>query len=123
MSIQSQFVAAINDRPRDMDLRMVYADWLEERGDEYAFAWRWLVENFRTPLNWGETGAIWWCTMESTRSVHAHELPEEMFIRLGSWNAVNSSDVSKEFSSPFAALEAAATAVETIRRNSEKVDE
>src|SRR5574338_537988 len=34
------FRREINSDPRNRGLQLVYADWLEERGDRYALAWR-----------------------------------------------------------------------------------
>lgn len=46
---QADFANAINAAPDDFNLRLVYADWLEERGDANAAGWRWSAEHRRIP--------------------------------------------------------------------------
>ena len=41
-------------------LRLVYADWLEERGDPCAAAQRWLAESQKLPRDSGQSWD-WWC--------------------------------------------------------------
>ncbi len=41
---EADFIQAINQNPADHNLQLVYADWLDERGDLRAEAWRVLVE-------------------------------------------------------------------------------
>jgi uncharacterized protein (TIGR02996 family) len=46
------FQAALDADPDDHATRAVFADFLEERGDERAAGMRWLAENKRRPQNW-----------------------------------------------------------------------
>jgi uncharacterized protein (TIGR02996 family) len=46
MDTAEDFEAQLDANDRDWELRMVYADWLEERGDqELARAQRWMVKH------------------------------------------------------------------------------
>lgn len=40
MTIEEDFRAALNERPDDFQLRLMYADWLEEQGDVRASGYR-----------------------------------------------------------------------------------
>lgn len=46
---REQFESAINANPKDFPLRLLYADWLEEQGDETAEGWRWMAQNGKVP--------------------------------------------------------------------------
>lgn len=45
----TDFESALDESPDDFELMAVYADWLEERGDDLAAAYRWCVENRKRP--------------------------------------------------------------------------
>lgn len=59
MSDSSAFLNAIRKQPDDHTAKVVYADWLAERGAEFeaqAEAWRWMGMKRRHP-SWNPTGA------------------------------------------------------------------
>lgn len=43
------FAAALDADPSDSAARLLYADWLEERGDERAAGYRWMAERGKWP--------------------------------------------------------------------------
>ena len=48
----TEWEKAINVEPYDTDLKLVYADWLEEQGRETeAAAWRWVTKHKRFPAD------------------------------------------------------------------------
>ncbi len=59
MTDEAAFQAALDERPADHALRLVFADWLEERGDWRAAGYRWMGECRQHPrraaLSWD-----WW---------------------------------------------------------------
>lgn len=44
---ERQFVAAIAAEPEAAAPKLVFADWLEERGDDRAAVWRWIAARHR----------------------------------------------------------------------------
>ncbi len=48
-SEEKAFLAEIEANYKDAFLKLVYADWLEERGDPLADGWRWIAENDKFP--------------------------------------------------------------------------
>lgn len=74
--IRSHFIDAINENSSDFTTRLVYADWLEENGDESAAGWRWLCENGKTP-NVCYVNNAWWMSSRSRNK--SFELPGLVF--------------------------------------------
>ncbi len=51
MQDRDAFEAALDETPDDWNLRLIYADWLDEHGDQsLARAQRWMAEHERMPL-------------------------------------------------------------------------
>jgi len=97
------FITAINESPADFELRAVFADWLEERGDETAAGWRWLNAEGRTPVNistkWGWRRP--YSRFPTDKEFILDDLPESD-MALTHW---------RFYHTPYAALSAAAQAV------------
>lgn len=56
---EQDFIDAINANPDDLTTQLVYADWLDERGDSRAEAWRVLIEERHRPERI-KHGGWWW---------------------------------------------------------------
>lgn len=69
MTTEDDFQAALDANPTDWQTRLVFADWLEERGDPRAEGYRVIGLLKRYPRK--EVGAVWsklgethWCVFE-----------------------------------------------------------
>lgn len=54
MVTEDAFQAALDAEPDNQALRLVFADWLEERGDPRAAGYRWLGERGLYPYDWSQ---------------------------------------------------------------------
>lgn len=52
MTDETQFRLALDAEPNNAGLRLVFADWLEDRGDDRALGYRWMGENGKTAFDW-----------------------------------------------------------------------
>jgi len=95
-SALDEVLRAIWSRPRDVpgeppaallqrlaELRLVYADWLEERGDTTAALQRWMVRESKYPRYSGEIQDTWtWWTFGHGFSSKGEDLPQQIWKRL-----------------------------------------
>lgn len=58
MTDESAFQSAFDADPTNSALRLVFADWLEERGDWRAAGYRWMGENRKWPYDWSKNAII-----------------------------------------------------------------
>jgi uncharacterized protein (TIGR02996 family) len=58
MTDESAFQAALDADPANFALRLVFADWLEERGDRRAAGYRWMGEQRKWPYDWSKNAMI-----------------------------------------------------------------
>ncbi len=58
MTDEAAFQAAIDADPANVALRLVFADWLEERGDWRAAGYRWMGEHCKWPYDWSKNAMI-----------------------------------------------------------------
>lgn len=76
MTCEDDFQAALDHTPKDWQARLVFADWLDERGDERADGYRALGRWRRVPqvysLDVG--GCFWVCCPDSTWFKWQHRL-------------------------------------------------
>jgi len=59
MTDEATFRAALDAEPDNVELRGVFADWLEERGDDRAAGYRWMYVNRKVPETFGGVDAHW----------------------------------------------------------------
>lgn len=52
MVTEEDFQAVLDADPTDQTARVIFADWLQERGDERAEGYRKLAETGRNPVTW-----------------------------------------------------------------------
>ena len=94
MTAEAGFIEALDLRPWNYEVRLIYSDWLDEHGlPELASTQRWLVSKEKYPCNDGERGEWRWyketvCTAEWK---HRYALPNAVFwsFMLG-WHNVHS---------------------------------
>ena len=61
---REQFLREIEHAPQDNDLKRLFADWLEERGEgDLAFAFRWCAHYNRHPLRDHEAPRWGWASV------------------------------------------------------------
>ena len=91
MTTEDDFQAALDANLSDWQTRLVFADWLQERGDPRADGYRALGVNRRWPYNTGvgpdgQKGAAWWCTRLHVLSLHgsdtSYDLPHDWFLAI-----------------------------------------
>jgi uncharacterized protein (TIGR02996 family) len=58
MTDEAAFHAALDAEPGNSSLRLVFADWLEERGDWRAAGYRWMGEHLKWPYDWKKSSII-----------------------------------------------------------------
>ena len=58
MVSEDDFHAALDADAGNPALRLVFADWLEERGDWRAEGYRWMGQHDKWPLDWSKSGFI-----------------------------------------------------------------
>src|SRR5262249_30719954 len=59
MTDEAAFQAGLDDNPRNHDLRLVFADWLEEQGDWRAASYRWMGTHRKHPYP-ADRSWDWW---------------------------------------------------------------
>ncbi len=91
---------------RDSLAFCVYADWLDEHGED-GEGWRLLGESGKWPMRGTGTSAVW-CNGGRLNGDHPEDLPQEVFFLLGSRGDYLS--LRKWFDDDTTALTAAATA-------------
>jgi uncharacterized protein (TIGR02996 family) len=65
--VWEDFLREIEDRPTDNALKCLFADWLEERGeDDLAFAFRWCAFHDKHPTLTDITSAWVWVSFSSS---------------------------------------------------------
>lgn len=86
MTTEDDFQAALDANPEDWQTRLVFADWLQERGDPRAEGYRALGVSRRRPYVGGfdntETGrwlGAGWFGCEGKLAEDAYTLPEDWF--------------------------------------------
>ncbi len=83
MTTENDFQAALDACPEDWQTRLVFADWLQERGDVRAEGYRALGVLRRVPQDTSEKDEyVWMWSSESLESVdehHLHVLPADWF--------------------------------------------
>ncbi|MFL5340145.1 MAG: TIGR02996 domain-containing protein [Gemmataceae bacterium] len=58
MVSEDAFQAALDDDPSNTCLRLVFADWLEERGDWRAEGYRWMGTLAKFPYDWTKSTVV-----------------------------------------------------------------
>jgi hypothetical protein len=95
-SALDEVLREIWSRPREMfgepsaelvqrlsDMRLVYADWLEERGEPMAQVQRWLVRERKFPRYAGPVQDTWdWWTYGDEADSKPEDLPRDVWKRL-----------------------------------------
>ncbi len=85
MTTEDDFQAALDANPDDWHTRLVFADWLEDRGDPRAAGYRAIAAQQRRPLHMRHAGlkrdAWWWHCTTGTPS-HHNDVPADWFARL-----------------------------------------
>lgn len=59
MTTEADFQRSLDLDPDNFGLRLIFADWLEERGDVRAAGMRWMGENGKWPNAHGNIGPYW----------------------------------------------------------------
>ena len=74
MNEEEAFQRALDEHPEDWQTRLVFADWLEERGDPRAEGYRALARRRRYPMR---NGAAWWWA--SRQALCHNVIPDDWF--------------------------------------------
>jgi uncharacterized protein (TIGR02996 family) len=78
MTGEQFFRSALDVRPEDMALRLLFAEWLEERGDYRAQGFRWMSRLGKWPF-WLPSSRRWsWTHPANTFPYHNH-LSRELY--------------------------------------------
>lgn len=86
MTTEDDFHRALDKNPQDWHTRLVFADWLQDRGDVRAAGYRAIAAQQRRPLE-GTHGTLnkqgwWWhCPGTGTRACH-NDIPADWFALL-----------------------------------------
>ena len=56
---RDDFEHKLDNNPEDWKLRLIYADWLEEQGDNFAETQRWMAEHQKCAFQ-NKTVWHWW---------------------------------------------------------------
>ena len=92
MPARHDFERQLDDNPSDWVLRLIYADWLEEQGDNFAEAQRWMAENKKCPEYRGAAAGewAWWDARYSLPAlIDEHDLPAGFGVRKDGLNSVH----------------------------------
>ncbi len=82
MTTEDDFQGALDTNPDDWQTRLVFADWLDERGDPRAVGYRALGALQRVP-HWYSSTREWGFDSEDTSTPHdGDELPQDWFDRM-----------------------------------------
>lgn len=87
MTEEDAFHAMIDAAPEDNAPRLVFADWLEERGDERAEGYRALGRLWLYPCRDG-ADSCWWISDVSGMNPTHNYLPDDWYVAVsgGPWN-------------------------------------
>lgn len=87
MTTEDDFNRALDAQPDDWHTRLVFADWLQDRGDPRAAGYRAIAIQERRPLmrQHLEREACWWACESAINPPHTHNvLPSDWFALLPS---------------------------------------
>jgi uncharacterized protein (TIGR02996 family) len=87
MTIESDFIDAINADPDNRFHQLIYADWLDEQADPRAEAWRVLIEQGKRPFQANERGTEWDWYITSKLDRHNFPLAFWKLIRGPQWKS------------------------------------
>jgi uncharacterized protein (TIGR02996 family) len=94
MTNEEDFQAALDTNPADWQTRLVFADWLQERGDPRADGYRALGRTGAWTVNVNTSGEglkLWTWFPTGTTSDGRRELPRDWFRALDAWECLVSS--------------------------------
>lgn len=78
MTTEDDFHALLDANPDDANTRLVFADWLQDRGDPRAEGYRAMGEHRKRPHQ--ISGLWWWARESEENAAHPHErLPTDWF--------------------------------------------
>jgi uncharacterized protein (TIGR02996 family) len=82
VTTEDDFQRALDARPNDWQTRLVFADWLQERGDTRAPGYRAIAVQRLRPLNGRNRNldAWWWCS-QAGNTCH-NIVPQDWFVLL-----------------------------------------
>ena len=81
-NMREQFEQQLDLNPANFQLRAIYADWLEEQGDEAAaYCQRWMVKYKKRPLSIVDWWWIW-AKHDPTWRNRYYALPENIALKL-----------------------------------------
>jgi uncharacterized protein (TIGR02996 family) len=81
VTTEEDFQRELDEHPEDWDTRLVFADWLEERGDPRADGYRAIARQKRRPLKsqrQRENGVVWWWWHRFGGTFYNH-VPDDWF--------------------------------------------
>jgi uncharacterized protein (TIGR02996 family) len=82
VTTEDDFQRALDASLGDWDTRLVFADWLDERGDPRADGYRAIARQKRRPLENQRDGAVvWWWWYRSGGTFYNH-VPDDWFALL-----------------------------------------
>ena len=86
MTTEDDFQLALDANPRDWHTRLVFADWLQDRGDARAAGFRAIALNKRYPLSARAAGlgtdGFWWHRGELSAPGYHNNIPDDWFALL-----------------------------------------
>ncbi len=95
MGTERAFQTRLNRVPHDHHTRLVFADWLDEQGDERGPGYRALGVNRFWVFDWPDhtegSLRLWtWYPHSRLSYLHERELPDDWFTRLPAWECLYS---------------------------------
>jgi len=82
MITEAEFRKAINSEPDNWAMYLVFADWLEDRGDWRAAGYRWMGETKHRPLR-AVSGFVWRDIQQTVSKLYRpNRLPTYIFLLL-----------------------------------------
>lgn len=109
---REMFEQAIRASPADLEIRTIFADWLEEHGQKrLATAWRWLAEHKSMPSDYWQ--GYYWVRLHRERWGDATYMPLDAITHpvLAERDPTLRSYFSRDFDTIHEALFAAASAL------------
>jgi uncharacterized protein (TIGR02996 family) len=86
VTIEDDFQNALDANPRDWHTRLVFADWLQDRGDSRAAGFRAIALNKRYPLSARAAGlgtdGCWWHRGPLDAGTSHNNVPDDWFALL-----------------------------------------
>jgi len=81
VTTEDDFQAALDAEPTDWNTRLVFADWLQDRGDPRAAGYRAIAAQQRRPLQGRhqKSDACWWCSATGPLSQTHNLIPRDWF--------------------------------------------